>query len=84
MATNAFDSATTAAIRSIFEEHGVAGPIRVVSPVAADEAIFVVSTHEAAQMSERAVTEALIRLLRRKVWVATDGPEWLTNTSPLE
>lgn len=72
------------AIRALFAEHSVTGEdIRVLVPQNDDEAVFVISTTAAAGMQERELTMALSALLRRKVWVVTDGPQWRGRTERL-
>jgi hypothetical protein len=71
--------------RALFKEYGVTGTdIRVVVPLDADEAIFVIPLAAAAGMRELELTVALSTLLKRKVWVATDGPQWRDHTEPLD
>ena len=71
--------------QTLFKEYGVAGTdIRVVVPLDADEAIFVIPPAAAAGMRELELTVALSALLNRKVWVATDGPQWRDHTEPLD
>jgi hypothetical protein len=71
--------------RALFKTYGVTGnDIHVVVPLDADEAIFVISPSAAAGMRELELTLALSRLLKRKVWVATDGPQWRDRTEPLD
>jgi hypothetical protein len=77
------DATMTAAIKSLFERHGVKGTVGVKTPIEADEAIFVVSPTTAATMNERALTEALTELLDRKVWVVTEDPPWRGDSVPL-
>ena len=79
-----FDPKTARTIRAIFEHHGAGGQIRVRVPVAEDEAVFVLSTREAANLDERGATLALMKLLHRKVWIATDGAIWDGLTQPLD
>jgi predicted NBD/HSP70 family sugar kinase len=79
-----FDASLTSAIKSLLDQYGVTGDVSVATPLTADEALFVVSTEGAANMNERALTEALTRLLGRKVWVATNGARWRGRTVPLE
>lgn len=67
-----FDTTTTTAIKALFDEYGVKGQVSVLTPVTADEAVFVVSTSGAATMNERPLTESLAKLLGRKVWVSTE------------
>ncbi len=74
---------TASNIRQLFVEHGVRGPIRVAVPLDADEAVFVISGVGAATMDQVGLTAALMSLLGRKVWIATDGPEWAGRTTPL-
>lgn len=75
-----FDTHVTQTIKQLLERFGVSGPVRVLTPVADDEAIFLVPTAAAALMNERELTIALTNLLKRKVWVTTDGPEWSTSS----
>ena len=71
--------------RALFKKYGVTGnDIRVVVPLDADEAIFIISPSAAAGMRELELTLALSRLLKRKVWVATDGPQWRDRTEALD
>jgi hypothetical protein len=71
--------------RALFKTYGVTGnDIHVVVPLEADEAIFVISPAAAAHMGERELTLALSRRLKRKVWVATDGPQWRDRTEALD
>ena len=84
MSQMTFNAETTATVKSLFEAYGVTWKVYVVAPVTEDEAIFVVPTIAAATMDERGLTQALTELLHRKVWVATDGPEWTGKTVPLD
>lgn len=62
-------------VRSLFDVHGVAGPIRWLHD-SEDEWIFLVTTRGAANMNEAKLTQALQAVLQAKVWVTTDGPDW--------
>lgn len=78
-------AAWTNQARALFKEFGVAGTdIRVVVPLDADEVVFVIPPAAAAGMRELELTVALSTLLKRKVWVATDGSQWRDHTEPLD
>ena len=67
-----FDDETRARVLAVFKYHGVAlSEVFAVTPVTADEAIFVL---KAAVFPEAALTRELMGLLGRKVWVTSDGP----------
>ncbi|TMF86700.1 MAG: hypothetical protein E6I07_08240 [Chloroflexi bacterium] len=70
-------------ILKLFREHGVIGQISQAVPEEADEAVFVVSPKSAAEMRERELTMSLMSLLRKKVWITTDGDHWKNLTKPL-
>jgi hypothetical protein len=70
---------TAARISEIFARHGVE-PSSVFQADATDEAIFVVKGRT---FPEAHLTRELVELLRFKVWVTSDGPEWDGKLRPL-
>jgi hypothetical protein len=70
---------TAAKIAETFARHGVE-PNLVFTVDSPDEAIFVV---KAPTFPEAALTHDLSELLRFKVWVTSDGPEWQDRLRPL-
>jgi hypothetical protein len=77
------DDATRQAIAALFSEHGVPGRVWVVPLTGGGEAIFVVSSSDAATMPEAALTTALSQRLGRKVWITTDASAWRQAPMPL-
>jgi hypothetical protein len=61
------------AVLRLFRRYGVSGEVRECEPRAADEAVFVISTRDAATMRERDLTLALQTVLHRKVWITTEA-----------
>lgn len=78
------DERTRQEVAAIFTELGVDDGVSVVHPMSADEAIFVIRPTVAARVPEASVTRALQQVLRRKVWVTTDGPAWAGQTEPFQ
>lgn len=48
-----------------------------------DEAVFVVTSEGAAAMQEKPLVHELQSTLGRKVWISTDGPNWLGGRTRL-
>ena len=69
-------------VQALFAEYGVTGPIRWHRQ--GGEWAFIVTTHGAAAMRERELTQALQDLLKQKVAVCTDGPAWERRGAPLD
>ena len=77
------DDAVRNAVVGVFRDHGVAGQVFAVPTEGSDEAIFAVSTTDAARMREAELTIALTQLLSRKVWVTTDTSSRSDRLIPL-
>jgi|ERR1022692_648685 hypothetical protein len=73
---------TLQTVRDLFLQYGVTGPIRW--HLQGGEWAFIVTTHGAAAMRERELTQALQDFLRQKVAVFTDGPGWEGRGAPLD
>ena len=70
-------------LTSVFRDHGVRGQVKEVLPREADEAIFVLTVEDAAQVDERKLALALQELLDRKVWVVPASSSWDAQAQPL-
>lgn len=64
-----------------FQAHGVAAADIQVA-MSGDEAVFVLSSPAAAGLRGAGLRERLQDLLRLKVWVTTDSPQWAGKTVP--
>jgi len=60
----------------VFSDHGYDGTIRLAREWGADECVFLLSAEALAKVPQRAVTMALVDVLRRKVLIANDTPPW--------
>jgi hypothetical protein len=71
-----YPGACAQAVSAVFTKHGISGDIRYATD-SGDEAVFALTSSCAANIYERVLTETLIEILHRKVWVtriATSGP----------
>jgi hypothetical protein len=73
------DDERTAAER-IFRAHGYDEPLRIATPISDDERVFVIPTAALTALPERALVTALQAALKRKVWLAPEGPGWAATT----
>jgi hypothetical protein len=67
----------------LFERHGVSRAVSLVATTGGDEVVFVVAPADAAMMDETGLTAALTDLLKRKVWITTNGSLWGDALVPL-